>query len=125
MLEYKLEGAEQELKRTRSELQRADEGDSSEFNPDNLKFESDTMNMIATYSGPVTKTLLWDIMEFTTKSEVSKLELRTKLHRKDQALSSLENENQYLNQHVTQLTNVTEGYSGTPLREISNLKNKI
>ena len=100
-LELSLEVVEGDLERIRSKLPHID---TAEVEEEPSKFESDAMKMIANLSGPVSKTLLWDILEITTKSEVAKAELDEKLKRKEAALSSFEKEIQCLNQHIIHLS---------------------
>ncbi len=69
-LELKLEVVGNDLESIRSRLPSCSEEEGGE-NSMSFKFESDAMKMVANLSAPITKTLLWDILETTTKIEVS------------------------------------------------------
>ena len=70
-LELKLEVVGNDLETIRSHLPNNHEDDDTKENESSSKYENDAMKMIANLSAPVTKTLLWDILESTTKIEVS------------------------------------------------------
>jgi len=127
-LEKKLNVVEKDLDRTRSDFHNYEDNEDDERNSDIINQEAmDLENAaIETMSGcgPVTRTLLWDILEFTTKTEVTKFELREKLQRKEASLSSLQDEIDYLNHRIGLLkkTTSTPQRGGRPaFTEISNL----
>ena len=104
-LEFRLEVIESDLERIRSKLPNIDDSDTDE---ETSAFEADAMKMIGNLDGPVSKSLLWDVLEVATKSEAGKVNLEGKLQRKEAALSSFESEIQHLNQHILHLSNDIE-----------------
>ena len=73
-LELKIEVVGNDLEYIRSRLpnncETVEEDEESHIHKQ-TKLEDDAMKMIANLSAPITKTLLWDILEITTKAEVS------------------------------------------------------
>ncbi len=73
-LELKIEVVGNDLENIRSRLPNSGKN-SAEDEPIDEKFENDAIKMIANLSAPVTKTLLWDILDITTKAEVSQMKI--------------------------------------------------
>ncbi len=69
-LELKIEVVGNDLEDIRSRLPNGEANDTDEMSEKPSKFENDAMKMIGNLSTPVTKTLLWDILDFATKAEV-------------------------------------------------------
>ena len=73
-LELKIEVVGNDLEYIRSRLPNSGETveeDEQSQTHRQTKLEDDAMKMIANLSAPITKTLLWDVLEITTKAEVS------------------------------------------------------
>ena len=72
-LELKIEVVSNNLDSIRSRLPNVSESvedDKSSRNQNQEKFENDAIKMIANLTGPVAKTLLWEILDITTNAEV-------------------------------------------------------
>jgi hypothetical protein len=100
-VEFRLEVIEGEMEKMRLKIPRIDDEDDAEEAPS--RFESDAMEMIANLSRPISRTLLWDILDVATKAEAAKVNLHDRLKRKEAALSSFENEIDCLNQQIVHL----------------------
>jgi len=136
-LEFQLEVVERELDRIRSKLPHVDDPESDSSDERSIKFENDAMKMVGNLSSSVTKTLLWNMLDFATKSEAAKTELNDNLRRKEAAFSSFEDEIQILNRRIVHLTqdldrrrsmgsNSADAMCSDPtLEEISNLKEQV
>jgi len=100
-VEFRLEVIEGEMEKMRIKIPRIDDDDAEEAPS---RFESDAMKMVANLSRPVSRTLLWDILDVATKAEAAKVNLHDRLKRKEAALSSFENEIECLNQQIVHLS---------------------
>jgi Kinesin-like protein len=100
-LEVRLDVLEEEMENIRMKIPCIDSNDQDEGIS---RFESDAMKMIANLSAPVSKTLLWSLIEMASSSEATVAQLRENVKRKEAALTSCENEIQNLNQQITHLS---------------------
>ena len=102
-VEFRLEVIEGEMEKMRLKIPRIDDEDDDDAEDAPSRFESDAMEMVANLSRPVSRTLLWDILDVATKAEAAKVNLHDRLKRKEAALSSFENEIECLNQQIVHL----------------------
>jgi kinesin family protein 4/21/27 len=100
-LEVRLDVLEEEMEHIRSKIPHIDSNDIDEGVS---RFESDAMKMVANLSTPVSKTLLWNLIEVASNSETNVAHLRENLKRKELALTSCQNEIENLNQQITHLS---------------------
>ncbi|GFH45956.1 kinesin family member 4/21/27 [Chaetoceros tenuissimus] len=125
-IELRLEVVEGEMEDIKSRFPCVDSEDGELCNS---KYENDAMKMIANLSKPVSKTLLWNMIEVASQAKIGKATVAEKLRRKEATLSSYESEIQRLNQQIVSMSENIEKRksfdSFGPRESFYELSNKI
>ena len=107
-IEIQIELVAADLEDLKVKLPCQDDTERTEEINETQKSEILAQNMISKINAPVLRTLLWELLSFTTKIEYKRKCLEQSVERKDSALLSFENEVEILNKKIRVLSKKME-----------------